>query len=111
MDRGLQVTRVADDGRNLAHLWTSDSLIRISKLRMIEEVERFDPELNKQPLVNGEGFEERRVKVRAARTKEGVTPRIAVGIRRRVGIRVREKPGSDGLRVDDLHTRNNVGTA
>src|ERR1700677_4976014 len=83
MDRGLHITSVADDGRNLTHLWTSDSLIRIPKLRMIEDIECFHPELNRQLLANGEGLEERRVKVRAGRTKQGIASRIAVGIRRR----------------------------
>src|ERR1700689_4863110 len=61
--RGLQVTSVADNRRNLTHLRVSDGLIRISKLRMVKDVKRFETELEHHLFTNGEVLEQRPVKV------------------------------------------------
>src|ERR1700733_7718172 len=108
--RGLQVTSVADNRRYLTYLRVSDCLIRISKLRMVEDVKRFETELEHHLLTNGEVFEQRPVKVCPPRTNQGVTTGIAVRVRRRSAKRRGEKPVIERLRVNDLCTWNEVGT-
>src|ERR1700733_3567178 len=68
--RGLQVTSVADNRRYLTYLRISDGLIRISKLRMVEDVKRFETELEPHLFVNGEVLEDRLVEICAARTDQ-----------------------------------------
>ena len=88
-ERSLQVTCVANDRRNLAHLRIADGGVRIAKLGMIEYIERFETELQNDPFMNREGFEERGVKVRPPWTEQRVATRIAVGVGRRSGERRR----------------------
>ncbi len=68
--RGLQVTSVADNRRDLTHLCISDGRIRIAKLRMVEDVKCFETELDHHLFTNGEVLEERLVKICAARTDQ-----------------------------------------
>ena len=82
-ERGLQVTRIADDGRNLTHLRIADGCDRISKLWMVEYVERFDPELQNHLLMDGKGLEERSIKVCPPWTNQSVAARVPVSVRRR----------------------------
>src|SRR5580692_6662567 len=108
-ERGLQVTRIADDGRNLTHLRIADGRNRISELRMIEHIERFDPELQDHLLMDGESLKERRIKVCPPWTNQRVTARVTVGVGRRSAERRGAEPVKERLRVG--HRTRDVRTA
>src|ERR1700736_31206 len=82
-ERTLQIACVTDNRGNLAYLRIADGCDRISKLRMVEHVERFDPELQNHLLMDGEGLEERSIEVCPPWTDQAVAARVPVRVRRR----------------------------
>src|ERR1700750_1029574 len=110
-ERTLQIACVADNRGNLADLRIADGCDRITKLRMIEHVERFHPELQNHLLMDGEGLEERRIKVCPPWTNQTVAARVAVGVWRRSSVRRRQEPVIEGLGINNLRIRNEIGPA
>src|SRR5262245_756156 len=75
--RSQLVNACSSSSQDLPELWRGYIHLQLQKLRMVESVERLQPELEAQPLCNRKVLEQGKIEIIDARRSQDVSARVA----------------------------------